>query len=126
MLLYPKNTNIKISLGFNVLEVQCPCSSCRSVFINPRLVTAWTKLRNDINFPVKIHSCYRCQLHNSEVGGAPLSRHQVGEALDLNLAQLLEKYETPREVYYKLQECGFTFIQINEQKGYVHCDVRRL
>ncbi len=42
-------------------------------------------LRRLIGRPLIVNSAYRDPLHNARVGGAPLSRHKVGDAFDVAL-----------------------------------------
>lgn len=36
------------------------------------------------NLPIKVLSCYRTPIYNASVGGAKLSQHQYGRAIDLH------------------------------------------
>lgn len=43
------------------------------------------KIRDMQNRPLKINSAYRCPFHNTRVGGAPRSRHKIGDAADISI-----------------------------------------
>ena len=49
------------------------------------------------NRPIRIHSWFRCPVHNRNVGGVPNSRHLKGEAADIDVDGL-----TPRQVQAQL------------------------
>lgn len=56
-------------------------------------------LRNHVNKSIIITSGYRSPAHNRRVGGAPSSKHVLGEAADFKIPGM-----TPREVYLTILE----------------------
>ena len=50
------------------------------------------ELRGAVGKPLRINSAYRDPVHNAEIGGAPLSRHKVGDAFDVSFLDL-DKYD---------------------------------
>lgn len=52
------------------------------------------RLRDKFNKPININSGYRCELHNSVIGGSKNSQHKLGLAADI-----VVKDKTPDEVY---------------------------
>lgn len=70
-----------LSAHFDSAEFRC--RHCGQVKVAPGLVTKLERLRSLIRRPLPIVSGYRCAVHNARVGGAPASKHLVGEAVDL-------------------------------------------
>lgn len=68
------------------------CHHCGVVKIAPTLVARLEILRAQIGKPLVIVSGYRCPVHNRAVGGAPASKHLLGQAADLrpNVVTLLQ------------------------------------
>lgn len=48
-----------------------------------QLSQVFEMIRYVCNSPILVHSCYRTQFYNKKVGGARLSQHIQGRALDL-------------------------------------------
>ena len=48
---------------------------------------AWTlqRVRDEVGFPVRINSAYRCPAHNKNIGGATHSKHLEGIAADIDV-----------------------------------------
>ena len=77
---------------FCFAETRCKCG-CNENRVNQILLDKVEELRLRINKPLLILSWYRCESHNKRVGGALLSGHLIGEAVDffcphLQLSQL--------------------------------------
>ena len=124
MITVAKNKSHVLTQGLNALEYQCNCThkSCRSVMISSSLVEAYGKFRERVAMALKINSGNRCALHNFNEGGAPMSRHVTGEAIDLEY--VWKKLWTVDETIKVLKECGFTFILFYKVEEFFHCDVR--
>lgn len=73
--------DIRLSPHFKLKEFQCNC--CGTVKIHPMLLEALERLRELWGNPIVITSGYRCEKHNTEVGGAKESRHMKGFAADV-------------------------------------------
>lgn len=113
---------------FKIDEFKCKCG-CEMPEGMPsdKLIDLLVDIREHFNKRVKIKSGYRCPKHNKQVGGAPKSRHIVGDAADFVVREV-----TTKEVFkYVLQKynnegCGIA-ININpndEYAGFVHLDTR--
>lgn len=126
MIVKNKHQNIALAVGLHSDEFKCKCIGvhCNNVTIHPLFLKAWNQLRRRADMPIRFRSGYRCSLHNYDVGGVPLSRHLTGEAADFDLHDLLRAFENVTIIEKVLYQCGFTFIIINKEKGYVHADVR--
>ena len=59
--------------------------------------------RTSVGKPFIILSAYRDPLHNARVGGAPLSRHKVGDAFDIDL-----RNHDRQQLYQACVAAGFT------------------
>ena len=80
-------------------------------------VDALTKLRDFIGRPLVLNSAYRDPIHNAMIGGAPMSRHKVGDAFDVAL-QGLNRFELAQAAV----ECGFK--GIGRYQTFLHIDTR--
>ena len=75
-------------------------------------------LRRLLGRPLVVHSAYRDPLHNARVGGAPLSRHKVGDAFDLRADGSIPR----RELLGAAREAGFRGIGL--YRSFIHLDCR--
>lgn len=76
------------------------------------------------NVPMAIHSAYRTEDYNALVGGAKMSQHVQGRALDFT-----HKFFPPREVFLRLKEAAAAgklplLGGLGSYKTFVHMDVR--
>jgi uncharacterized protein YcbK (DUF882 family) len=93
------------------------------VLINPKLLRAYEKFRKAVGKPLKINSGFRCFIHNQRIGGAPLSHHTAGDALDIDYSTFKNLFEAS-EVVKMLRAAGFTFIKHYPEQDFFHADVR--
>lgn len=113
---------------FKIEEFKCKCG-CEMPANMPsdELVDLLVEIREFYDKPVKIKSGYRCKQHNRAVGGAPRSRHLVGDAADFIVREVPtnEVYEHVIRTYNDMG-CGIA-IYVNESfpcGGFVHLDTR--
>ena len=127
MKIIPKESSGVICKGLSRQEFKCKCRTkgCRSTIYSQKLVDAFLDFRALIGMPVYVRSGYRCPYHNEAVGGVELSRHQLGEALDLETENLLKRWAVGR-ILFILKESGFTFVKHYPEKGIIHADVREI
>lgn len=98
-------------------ECKCKYEHCKSSYISPKLIIAYEKLRLKVGRSIKVNSGHRCSEHNFKVGGAPLSQHLRGYAIDISTVNLNQ------DLIEKLAiESGFTFVK--RYKNFIHLDVR--
>lgn len=123
MLILKKGVNVPLCYGLNSAEIDCKClnKSCQHILISDRLLKSYVTLRKLINLPFTINSGYRCPQHNLSAGGATLSRHMSGEAIDVSSKNILEVFD---EEHLKdlITFSEFTFYKF--YKTFVHLDVR--
>ena len=72
-------------------------------------------LRDALGAPLVVLSGYRDPIHNARVGGAPLSRHKLGDAFDLALGR-----HAPRALAALAGEAGFT--GFGYYRNFIHLD----
>lgn len=125
MLIMNKLLDRELCSGLKLSEFRCKCNedSCRSVLVNPKLLRAYEKFRKAVGKPLTINSGFRCFIHNQRVGGAALSRHTAGDAIDISYRSFKDVF-TPDEVRAMLLEAGFTFVKYYENECFFHADVR--
>ena len=125
MIIFEKNSTIKITYGLSAKEYQCKCKfkECRASFITIRLKTVYKKFRKAVGIALTILSGNRCQRHNFNVGGAKKSRHLDGEGIDIDSDNLLSVFSL-EEVKKIAKESGFTYIKYYPNKKFFHLDVR--
>lgn len=76
----------RLSPNFTLSEFACPCRyhDCNVTLISRRLIEALQRLRDVMKEPLTVTSGYRCERHNTEVGGsAKRSQHSLGLAADV-------------------------------------------
>lgn len=118
-----KEPELLLCYGLSLYEFNCKCDKCVATIVDSSLLDAYQKLRTHLDKPITITCGYRCPPHNSEIGGVKLSRHQTGEALDMLLSSL-RHIGNDSKIIDMLKQSGFKYIEINEQRGYVHADTR--
>lgn len=102
---------------FSRKELECKC--CGVYIIDDDLLPRLNRARELAGIPFIITSGYRCQKHNSEVGGVPTSAHTKGLAVDIAFKNSNQCFKIVRALY----DAGFKRIGINFAKSFVHCDV---
>jgi len=119
-----KKLEVPICLGLSSKEARCNCENefCRSTVLDDDFIIAYEKFRILIGKPLKINSLYRCIAHNFKIGGSVLSRHTIGQAIDISLSSL--DHLTDDDITHALKQSGFTFILF--YKTFVHADIRKL
>lgn len=76
--------------NFSPQEFYCKCNKyCDgpSAYPDRTRHLAWTlqRIRDEVGFPIRINSAYRCEQHNKDVGGAQYSKHLEGIAADIDV-----------------------------------------
>lgn len=82
---YEKGVATQLSKNFNSKEFDCKCSneSCKTTLIDMEHVAKLQKLRNKLKRSITITSAFRCEAHNTAIGGAKHSQHKLGTATDI-------------------------------------------
>ena len=120
---YTKGQAIKVSDHFYSTEFDCHGSGCCSqTKVNDKLPVHLEMIRSHFKAPVTITSPYRCETHNSRIGGAVGSRHSRGDACDI-----VVKDVPPRTVAQYCESIGILGIGLYETQSdgyFVHIDER--
>lgn len=69
------------SVYFKDEELRCPCCYMNRMAMD--FLSLMDSLRVACNMPLVSHSAYRCEKHNTAVGGKPNSAHMHGRAMDI-------------------------------------------
>ena len=101
---------MKLTDNFSKSEFNCKCG-CEmpnDVLDNIKLLAIQLQtIREYVGQPIKINSAYRCELHNSIIGGVKTSQHILGKASDITINTF-----TPDEVVDVIEN-----LLINEMLG---------
>jgi len=106
---------------FKPKEFACKCSydSCNNSHekMCPKFLDMLFRLRAQLDFPFNISSAYRCKKHNKDVKGSRFSYHAKGRAVDILVADSIERFE----LIEMATRFGFTIIVYS---NFVHLDNR--
>lgn len=120
---FTKGSNVQLSKNFRSREFDCHGSGCcTQTKVNEKLVKYLQMIRDHFGTTVTITSAYRCAIHNRNVGGATGSRHCVGDAADIVVAN-----HAPKEVAQYAESIGILGIGLYETNSdgfFVHIDTR--
>lgn len=115
---YTKGVAVKLSANFVSTEFDCHGKGCCSeTLVDSKLVDYLQKIRNHFNAPVSVNSGYRCDRHNSAIGGASRSKHKYGQAADI-----VVKGVAPLKVAQYAESLGILGIGLYD--SFVHIDTR--
>ena len=109
-----------LSRNFSGDEFKCPC--CGRMQVHSDLITGLQCLRDKAGAPLYILSGYRCERHNTRVGGSPRSQHLLGKAADIRI-----EWYSSRDTYdlaSRQPEFDNGGIGLYPDQGFVHVDVR--
>ena len=84
---FEKGTATQLSKNFNSKEFDCKCENkeCTTTLIDMEHLAKLQKLRNKLKRSIHITSAFRCEAHNTAVGGAKHSQHKLGTATDIKV-----------------------------------------
>lgn len=69
----------------NFSPSEIACKGTGSLLLVPELMYVLQDFRTSVGIPFSPTSAYRSPMHNARVGGAPMSRHKFGDAVDIPL-----------------------------------------
>ena len=118
IIIAPKSSSEEISYKLNAREFRCKCSykDCNYTLISYNLKKSWELTRRAFGRPLKINSGFRCQKHNSAIGGVSGSRHLLGEAIDISHSGFNKQY---RQFLLELVKENFDVVLIYDT--FYHC-----
>ena len=98
---------------------RCHYDDCKqsNQFMDERFLEILFKMRAQVDFPFLITSGFRCERHNSNVGGAKNSYHTKGLAADIACSNDYDRYELIEQAIAH----GLTVIVY---RSFVHVDLR--
>ncbi len=103
----------------NFTPKEIACKGTGEIVIDPHTLNCLQQARYIIGEPLRINSAYRSPLHNARVGGAPLSRHKYGDAIDISL-----RGHNKQELIEVLRAVGFKGFGLR-YKSFIHVDTWR-
>jgi len=120
---------MKLTNNFSKSEFECNsgCEMPLDVLDNVKLLAIQLQLIRDyLCKPIRINSAYRCESHNTAVGGSTRSQHLLGKAADITIDTF-----TPDEVSYIIEDMlrneildNFYFGGIGRYNTFTHLDIR--
>tara|TARA_R110000822_G_scaffold207846_1_gene343813 strand:- start:1315 stop:1710 length:396 start_codon:yes stop_codon:yes gene_type:complete len=120
---------MKLTNNFSKSEFECNsgCEMPLDVLDNIKLLAIQLQLIRDyLCKPIRINSAYRCESHNTAVGGSTRSQHLLGKAADITIDTF-----TPDEVSYIIEDMlrneildNFYFGGIGRYNTFTHLDIR--
>lgn len=108
---------MKESKYFKPAEFACKC--CGEVHIEDKLIDLLDAIREEVGHPVYVTSGYRCQKHNTKVGGAKKSQHMEGIAADIYVRGMSQP-----KLYHLIEE-KFNPGGLGLYSRWVHVDARK-
>lgn len=87
--------------------------------MTPQLLDKLDFVRAYMRIPLTINSGFRCAKHNAEIGGAPHSKHLVGQAADISTVNM-----TAEQKKTFMHVVSSEFYGIGVGKTFVHVDTR--
>lgn len=106
---------MQLTKHFKSEELACPC--CGRHDMQADFLVKLEHLREAYGKPFRPNSGFRCPKHNAEIGGAALSYHMAGRAVDIPVA-------TPRDAY-RLVACAIALrLTVDVYSRWIHVDNR--
>ena len=103
-------------------EMRCRCGGkyCNGFPVEPskKLMRLADTVRDHFDSPVIISSGVRCDVHNTNVGGVPNSRHKIGTAMDFCVKDIPASVVLPY-----VQSLSDTHYAYAIDGSYIHMDV---
>ena len=122
-IIYPKAQgrvphDFQILPSFLLSELACPCIylHCRATILYKPFLDLLQRIRDEIESPLIVTSCYRCSEKNRDVRGAALSAHLIGAGADIKSRNL-----SPLELVSTVKGEGARGIGI--YKDHLHIDM---
>lgn len=123
MITFKKGSDEQVSKDFQAREFDCPCHECLETPVEMKLIDMLQSLRDEIGFPVKITSGYRCAAYQEDLKrrgyetAKGISQHQLGAAVDIKTG-----HHTGEELEKFARQVGFMAVGVG--KHWAHIDLR--
>ena len=123
---WKKGEKVQLSTNFSTSEFSCKCKnkSCVEQRISKELIERLQRVRNEYG-AIIVTSAFRCDLHNKAVGGASLSQHRLGRAVDAKPASGHLSNHPVHDMDRLRNEFRKEFNGIGVHPRFVHGDVRK-
>lgn len=102
--------------SFSPAEIACRGTG--AIRINTEAMDRLQSLRNRLGKPLIVRSGYRSPSHNRAVGGAPASKHMLGTAFDIAMAN-----HDPMAFEAAARAVGFLGFGTYPRSGFMHIDL---
>lgn len=102
--------------SFSAAEIACRGTG--AIRINTDAMDKLQSLRNRLGKPLIVRSGYRSPKHNSDVGGAPASKHMLGTAFDIAMSN-----HDPVVFEAAARAVGFLGFGTYPRSGFMHIDL---
>lgn len=114
--------------NFSASEFYCKCGEyCDGPSPHPNRTRhlAWTlqRIRDEIGFPIRVNSAYRCPTHNKNIGGATHSKHLDGIAADIDVMGISSK-QVADKVEDLMAQGSIPNGGLGRYKTFTHVDIR--
>lgn len=93
------------------------CKGDGMVMVDARAAHALQSMRDFLRGPIIVNSAYRSPEYNKKVGGAPGSKHMLGQAFDIRITPFLSR----EKIHELAKRAGFT--GFGDYDTFVHVDV---
>jgi len=121
---FKKYVSRRLSKYFTSTDFDCKCTrhTCKKTLVDEKLAPALDLLWEKAG-PFRIDSGFRCQEHNTEVGGEKGSKHMLGQAADCRsfLGKTGYQMALIAETIPAFENGG-----IGTYNTFAHCDVREV
>lgn len=126
--IWNKGDKTPFSKNFSSVEFECNCSytDCVEQKMSKSLIAKLQTVREEVNFPLKITSAFRCRKYQAHLSKSGLqtakgtSTHELGHAVDVKPAVSTTVHF--KEMFIALEE---QFMAIGDASPkFVHCDLR--
>ena len=119
----------KISDNFKLKEYTDPPKNHgdSKAYVDAQVVGHVQEIRTGVNRPLTVNSSFRGPEYNASIGAAHYSRHQYGDAIDIDVDQTKANYkDLAQEIYNMSELVGVDFIEPLSDTNYswVHVDDR--
>ena len=103
----------------NFSPKEIACRHCGEIVLDEAFMDNLQETRRIVDRPMRVNCAYRCPTHNAFVGGAPLSRHKFGDAVDISIRKI------PKELLHSsLVASGFQGFGLR-YNTFIHADMGR-
>jgi uncharacterized protein YcbK (DUF882 family) len=110
-----------VAQNYKLSEFECKCGVCDGQMIDSDLLAKLDALHDTIKGAIIIHSGYRCDAHNTAIGGETKSRHLRGLAADIfTNTCTLEQLEKLCEKLFQRMGVAKTFLHVDVDVGSAH------